>query len=1006
MDVAVWVRGFVLASSALALAACSTARGEEDIELGRTRTALGEAPPLEPVPQPSNSYTLFETLQVRPLALSPNGKLLFAVNTPDNRLEIFNVAKNGLEHIDSVPVGLEPIAVAARTNDEVWVVNHLSDSVSVVHANHGGSSHVLRTLLVGDEPRDIVFGGPNKGRAFITTAHRGQNSPDNPDLFNPATGRADVWVFDANALGDAPSGSRLTKITLFGDTPRALAVSADGSRVYAAPFFSGNQTTVASADAVRHVYADRVDPTNPNELTYLGMKQRITSLIVKWRPGQDGVHHWLDAEGRNFDAWIRVTLPDYDVFTIDANAQVPAAIASGTYAHLGTTLFNMAVNPKNGAIYVANTDAHNDVRFEGHNPQLPVTSVRGQTVDSRISVVLPGTGAVVHNDLNRHVVDGVGDASLSRAFPQDMAVTKDGKKLYVVAQGSGKLGVYDTAALESGAAPLPTAENQIVLSAGGPAGVVLDEKNNRAYVLTRFDNGISTVSLTARAETSHVQLFNPEPAAVVEGRRFLHDATFTSANGTQACSSCHVGGDFDGLSWDLGNPGGGALPITKLAAAETTLWTFPPSILKQVVAGTGTVFDSFQTLKGPMTTQSLRGLDNHGSMHWRGDRNGAVQQSGLPFIDPATQAPVVSAQPDLGMFDEIEAFNSFNVAFPGLVGRAEQLAPDDMAAFTTFALEISYPPNPIRNLDDSLTPDQQAGRNFYFQTTPTGAELPVDRLHNCNGCHTLDLSGNAGLTDHPGFFGSSGRLSFENLPQIFKVAHLRNAYQKVGMFASSPDENRSLTPLTQVNPPLPAVRGYGYQPDGAVGSIEHHLTGRGFIQVLVAQGNVGPNPGGIPTFTFDPVTGAPTGVAPSGFPLRRAIASFVLAYDSNHKPIVGQQVTISDDTDPTTGLARLALLEARAAAGDCDLVAKGRFGNTDRGYVLEGGNYRPDVSDAPSLSGAELAALVGESTCSVTFSAVPKGSGYRIGIDRDADGFADGDEREHGMSTTSATDHP
>jgi hypothetical protein len=655
---------------------------------------------------------------------------------------------------------------------------------------------------------------------------------------------------------------------------------------------------------------------------------------------------------------------------------------------------------------VSNTDAHNDVRFEGHNPQLPVTSVRGQTVDSRISVVLPSSGTVVHNDLNGHVVGGVGDASLSRAFPQDMAVSKNGTKLYVVAQGSSKLAIYNTADLESGALPLPSASSQVALSAGGPAGVVLDEKNGRAYVLTRFDNGISTVSLSSRTETSHIALFNPEPASVIEGRRFLYDASFTSANGTQACSSCHIGGDLDALSWDLGNPGGSALPITKLAAEEISIWTFPPSILKQVVAGTGTVFDSFQTLKGPMGTQSLRGLDNHGSMHWRGDRNGAVQQNGLPFIDPVTSAPVVSVQPDLGMFDEIEAFNSFNVAFPGLVGRAEELEPEDMAAFTTFALEISYPPNPIRALDNSLTPTQQAGRNFYFQTTPQGAELPVDRLHNCNGCHTLDLNGNAGLSDHPGFFGSSGRLSFENLPQIFKVAHLRNAYQKVGMFASSPDENRALTPIPTINPPLPAVRGYGYQPDGAVGSIEHHLSGRGFIQVLDASSPVGPNPGGIPTFIFDPVTGAPTGVDPTGFPLRRAIASFVLAYDSNHKPIVGQQVTLTDDTDPSTSVTRLALLEARAAAGDADLVVKGRFGHTERGYVYQGGLYRPDMSDSPTLTQAQLLAHVGGETCSLTFTTVPPGSGYRVGIDRDADGFADGDELYNGTDPSSASSHP
>ncbi|RKG98049.1 hypothetical protein D7X74_40490, partial [Corallococcus sp. CA047B] len=76
-------------------------------------------------------FTVFESGQVRPLSLSPNGQWLFAVNTPDNRLEIFQVGTSGLTHTGSVPVGLEPVAVAARTNDEVWVVNHLSDSVSI-----------------------------------------------------------------------------------------------------------------------------------------------------------------------------------------------------------------------------------------------------------------------------------------------------------------------------------------------------------------------------------------------------------------------------------------------------------------------------------------------------------------------------------------------------------------------------------------------------------------------------------------------------------------------------------------------------------------------------------------------------------------------------------------------------------------------------------------------------------------------------------------------------------
>src|SRR5436305_8651324 len=119
------------------------------------------------------SFVEFESGQVRPLALSPDRSRLFAVNTPDDRLEIFAVdAAGNLTHAGSVAVGLEPVAVAARTDGEVWVVNHLSDSVSIVDVS-SNPPRVTRTLEVGDEPRHIVFAGG--GRAFITTARRGQH---------------------------------------------------------------------------------------------------------------------------------------------------------------------------------------------------------------------------------------------------------------------------------------------------------------------------------------------------------------------------------------------------------------------------------------------------------------------------------------------------------------------------------------------------------------------------------------------------------------------------------------------------------------------------------------------------------------------------------------------------------------------------------------------------------------------------------------------------------------
>ncbi|HCS90589.1 MAG TPA: hypothetical protein DIW77_11215, partial [Chromatiaceae bacterium] len=135
---------------------------------------------------PSSSFTAFESGQVRPISISPNGRMLVAVNTPDNRIEIFRINAEGvrnaetqLSHSCSVPVGMEPVAVAVRTDQEIWVVNHLSDSVSIVRLEneHCDQAGVAQTLFVGDEPRDIVFAGDGNSKAFITTAHRGQNSP-------------------------------------------------------------------------------------------------------------------------------------------------------------------------------------------------------------------------------------------------------------------------------------------------------------------------------------------------------------------------------------------------------------------------------------------------------------------------------------------------------------------------------------------------------------------------------------------------------------------------------------------------------------------------------------------------------------------------------------------------------------------------------------------------------------------------------------------------------------
>ena len=851
-------------------------------------------------PAPARAgFVAFESGQVRPLALSPDGSRLFAVNTPDNRLEVFDVGAAGLAHVASVPVGLEPVAVAARTDDEVWVVNHLSDSVSVVDVS-AAVPRVTATLLVGDEPRDVVFAGPGRSRAFVTAAHRGQNRPGDPQLTTPGIGRADVWVCDALAAG-AGGGAPLDVVTLFGDTPRALAVSPDGAQVYAAVFHSGNATTVVGEDVVCDGGA-AAPPCLVDGATLPG------GLPA---PNDDATGRWRDGLARDWSAAVRFALPDLDVFAIDATTLA----TTRSWAHVGTLLFDLAVNPATGRVYVSNTEARNEVRFEGAGVRGGST-VNGAAHAARVTV-LDGA-SVLPRHLNEHIDYGVvpsppGAAEKSLATPLGMAVSSDGATLYLAAFGSSKVGILSTAALEAGTF-VPDAADHVELGGGGPSGLVLDEARGRLYVLTRFDNAVVAVDLATRSETQRVPLFDAEPASVVDGRPFLYDARLTSSNGEASCAGCHAFADLDSLAWDLGDPDGAVAPNPN-----------------PIHFGS---YQDFHPLKGPMATQSLRGLNVRGPMHWRGDRTGGSDPGGNPL-------------------SQEQAFLKFDVAFPGLLGRASQLPPTDMAKLSQFVLQIHYPPNPVRALDGSLTAAQQRGRDLYFGRKTNGD-------FNCQGCHTLAPS--------LGFFGTDGQMALQGGPQLFKIPHLRNLYQKVGMFGR-PGTTEFPGDGTATGA---QIRGFGFRHDGSVDTMARFHAERTF------------------TMTADE---------------QRDLGQFLLAYDSNLAPVVGQQITLAG-TDPAAG-ARLDLLLARAAAGDCELVAKGTADGLARGWVRESdGLFASDRASEPRVAHGVLRAQAAVAGQELTFTCVPPGTGRRSGIDRDEDGFGDRDEIDAGTDPADPSSAP
>jgi hypothetical protein len=312
-------------------------------------------------------------------------------------------------------------------------------------------------------------------------------------------------------------------------------------------------------------------------------------------------------------------------------------------------------------------------------------------------------------------------------------------------------------------------------------------------------------------------------------------------------------------------------------------------------------------------------MDTHGSMHWRGDRTAGNDAGGDPF-------------------DEDGAFKKFNAAFVGLLGRSTQLSTAEMQAYTDFILQVTMPPNPNRKLTDMLTTDQDAGKTFYLTQVS-------DSITTCNGCHVLDPTN--------GSFGTNGSASVEGEPQEFKVAHLRNMYEKVGMFGMPDVPFFNTGNNTHQGD---QIRGFGFIHDGSVD------TPFRFLDAAL--------------FNF-----------PGGDSQRRDVEQFLLAFDTNLKPVVGQQVTLTSANSATVN-PRIDLLIERALAGDADLIVKGVIAGTPRGgRLLPNGTFEIDnPSSFPPLSDSAVRNFAQTPGQEMTYTSVPPGSGIRMGVDRDEDG--------------------
>ncbi|MFM9959361.1 MAG: hypothetical protein ACKVZJ_14995 [Phycisphaerales bacterium] len=514
----------------------------------------------------AQSFVNWESPQTNPVAVTPDGTTLLVLSTPQNRLMVYSLFSDPPQFIGAIPVGLDPVSVRCRNDTEAWVVNHISDSVSIVDLN---TMTVKQTLSVGDEPYDVVFAGTPQ-RAFVSVAAANQ-----------------IWAYTA-AAPTTP-----TTVNVLGEDPRALAT--DGTRVYAAIFESGNKTSIIKTNTVSATVNPYAGDPNPPPNSGSGFNPPLAaglptppavSLIVRRMP--DG-----SLRDDNNGIWTGALIAnqhDNDVVVIDANTLVVQTPARS----LMTTNMALALRPLTGGgnqVTVVGTEATNLVRFEPNNKATFIRVTMGA-----FDTTAPGTPTIT--DINPHLnyaVRSIPPAQREAAVgdPRGITWNADGSVGFVTGMGSNNV-----------VAISPTGARLGRVDVGeGPTGVVFDSLRDRLYVLNRFDSSLSVLTSTLPlTELARLPFFDPTPQTVRVGRKFLFDTHLTSGLGQASCASCHVDGRTDSLAWDLGDPSGSTKAFNQLCIGA------PGSC------------ENWHPMKGPLVTQTLQGIVGTEPLHWRGDR--------------------------------------------------------------------------------------------------------------------------------------------------------------------------------------------------------------------------------------------------------------------------------------------------------------------------------------------------------------------------------------------------
>ncbi|MDP6905630.1 MAG: cytochrome c peroxidase, partial [Verrucomicrobiota bacterium] len=450
-------------------------------------------------------YPSFLSPHARPI-LVHEGRV-FVVNTPSDTVDVIDAkSRKTTRRID---VGIDPVSLAIRPDGrELWVANHVSDSVSVIDINPKSRTYLrvvdtvqdfdLRTKTTRfDEPVGIAFASNEKAYVALSSENK-------------------------IAIVDVRSRKVKRHLNITAQDPRAIVVR--NGKLYVIPFESNNKTQLSGG-------------------------YKIDGKLVTFNAHEHSIaNNNVLSLGHKTDIVKHPRVPDRDLYVFDTRTDQLIT----TVNTLGTLLYGLAIDSE-GTVFIAQTDARNDVNGRAGTKNHGLAEMQNRAFLNQItSVGFKGGKAEEPKFIDleplppHHPKPGQ-----ALATPFAIQISDDDSTLFVSAAGSDKLFTVDPV-------------NGVVLGriavGAVPRGIALENsaegKASRAWVFNAVANTISVIDVsdpTSLQIAGFVSLYDPTHLQFKLGRTWFNDADASSTR-TFSCASCHPDGHTDQLLWVLATP--------------------------------------------------------------------------------------------------------------------------------------------------------------------------------------------------------------------------------------------------------------------------------------------------------------------------------------------------------------------------------------------------------------------------------------------------------------------